>query len=352
MNNNTPNEFDNELLTLFQRTEPKQVPVDINALLETSPSTDCSEHNLARRRWKLTFRATIFVTAAASVALLLSLPIPSPEGFAFAQVQQQVEKVRTVDYIERTIELDDDKELPDTVIDTRFGPNGNAQTAMKAEIASLEEQLTAVESDKQDIELRLGLMRPYLDADPDSVPTDIRRVRIKGKHLQRTDHFFPYGEFHGVTNAKTGESVSFDHQRQTKETFRTQVVIDGETGQRSEHQIEISPAVDFFKEFRSIPAQQAERLAKQKVDGRDAIGFRSTERERNGVWTQTYWVDPASKLPVKVVVDFRAARDRVGSIRWVKDHFVFDRPLKDELFSTDTPKGYEAKDGKILGIQY
>ena len=297
----------------------------------------------------MTLRTAAFVAVAASLALLLKIPITSSEGLAFAQVQEQVERARTVDYIETSTVLDDP---PEGSIDTRFGKDENAQSVLKKEISLLETRLATTDvAERKDIEFRLSLLKPLLGTDSKRLPNDIRRVRIKAKHLQRTDHLFPFGRIHGIINAKTGEWVSFNHEQKTKEVLKTQVVISSETGEKREHPIKISPAVDFFKRFRAVPAEATQRLPKRKIDGKDAIGFRSVDKRDDGTWTRTYWVHPESKLPIQIITEFKSAKEGLGSSRWVKDHFVFDAELDDALFSTETPAGYESKDGKVFGIE-
>lgn len=296
----------------------------------------------------MTLRTAAFIAVAASLALLLKIPITSSDDHAFAQVQEQVERAKTVDYIETTTDLDDP---PEGSIDTRFGKNENAQSVLKKEISLLETRwATADVAERKGIELRLSLLKPILGKDSKQLPNDIRRVRIKGKHLQRTDHLFPFGRIHEIINAKTGEWVSFNHEQKTKEVLKTQVMINRETGETEEHPIRISPAVDFFKRFRAVPAEATERLPKQKINGKDAIGFQSVDKRDDGTWTRTYWVHPESKLPIQIITEFKCTKEGLGSSRWVKDHFVFDAELDDALFSTETPAGYESKDGKVFGI--
>jgi len=350
MNDNSLDESNEDLRLLFQRTGPQPKPVDVEELTgSTSDHLGRSANNASRRRLKMTLRTASFVAAAACLVLLLKVLITSSDGCAFAQVQAQIEQTRTVDFIRTATHLGDP---PEASVDTRFGKDENAQSVLRKEISSLERRLaTADAEERKDIGLRLSLLRPLLRADLKQLPDDIRQVRIKGKHLQRTDYIFPFGQFHGVTNARTGESVSFNHEQKTKEVLKTQVVISSATGETREHPIVISPAVDFFKRFRAVPAEATQRLPERQIDGKDAIGFRSVEERDGGTWTRTYWVDRASNLPIRIITEFASAKEGLGSSRWVDDHFVFDAELDDGLFSTETPAGYESKDGKVLGIE-
>lgn len=351
MNDSSLDELNEDLRLLFLRTGPRPEPVDVEGLIgSTSDHLDRSANNASRRRLKMTLRTAGFVAAAACLVLLLKILITSSDGHAFAQVQAQIEQARTVDFIRTATHLGDP---PEGSVDTRFGKDENAQSVLRKEISSLESRLaTADAAERKDIGFRLSLLRPFLRADLKQLPDDIRRVRIKGKHLQRTDHMFPFGQFHGVINARTGESVSFDHEKKTKEVLKTQVLINSETGETREHAIDISPAVDFFTRFRAVPAEATQQLPKQQIDGKDAMGFRSVDERDDGTWTRTYLVDRESNLPIRIIHEFASAKKGLGSSRWVEDHFVFDAELDDGLFSTETPAGYESKDGRVLGIEF
>ena len=352
MNNQKQDQFDEDLKNLFQRTQPNRVPVEVGHIIENN-ATDNNylDHAILQRRKKLRIRTTIFVGLAASLALLLQIPFVSNVGLAFADVQAELERIRTVDYVEIATSKKPDT-LPEGVIDTRYGRNGTAKETLKKLIDTLEMKLEASQGVmRKDVQFRLNLLKPLLTKKESEMPDDVRRVRIKGKHLQRTDHLFPFDQFHGVTNAKDGKTVSFNHRTKTKETLTTQVTINDATGETTEREIKVSPAVDFFRKFRAIPADATKQLPLRNIDGQDVIGFQSVEKEENGTWTRTYWVHPESKLPIQIVTEFESTRERLSSSRWVQSHFVFDVELDDDLFSTATPKGYSAKDGRILGIE-
>ena len=160
------------------------------------------------------------------------------------------------------------------------------------------------------------------------------------------------GNLHDIVNAQSGESVTFNHNRKVKTVLKKQVVIDAKTGDQTEHAISVPKEADFFARFRQIPDDATEQLPKQKIEDRDAIGFRSVEQGEDGTWTRTYWVAPKSKLPIQIVIDFKSKTKGLMSSRWVQSQFVFDSKIDDELFSAKTPDGYTAKDGTVFGLDF
>jgi len=341
--------FQNEhedLQSLFQRTRPRETAVDIDRIapMQTARPKPVREAILPRRQLVV----AAFLFGMATSLLLLLMPNRSAEGLAFAQVKEQVERVRTVDYVQTSLVVD---ETPEGAVDTRYGDQ-TPRAVLKKRVDSLETRLkTADPSEREDITFRLALLRSYLDPQTTELPDDIRRVRIKGKQLQRTDHIFPSGEFHDVRNARTGETVSFDHKQKTRRLLTTQVRINRETGKTTEEPITTPRTVDFFHRFRAIPENAAQRLPGKEIDGQQVIGFRSTEEHETGTWTRTFWVDEKTKLPVQIVTDFKSHQKGLSSSKWIQDHFVFDRELDDALFSTKTPDGYTEKEEKVYGFE-
>lgn len=124
-----------------------------------------------------------------------------------------------------------------------------------------------------------------------------------------------------------------------------------ETGKTTESPAEWPEAVDFFKPFREMPANEVEELPKRRVEGKNVIGFRGKEKEKDGTWTRTFWIDPNTRLPVEMVIDFQSTESDLVSARWVLNHFVFDRDIEDAVFSTEIPEGYSPQDGKVFWHQ-
>jgi hypothetical protein len=286
---------------------------------------------------------------AASLIYFLAFPSASNQGsIALAEVKAQVERVRTVQYIETATSLD----APAAgTFSAKYPPGEDGPKVLRREIEALESRLSsATKAEKTDIQHRLKLLKPLLKADLQQLDR-VQRVRIKGKRRQRTDDIFPYGFFHSVIDAESGNHVSYDHSRKTRSLHKTQVVLKRESGEKTEHKIAFSPAADFFQRFRQIPVEATKQLPRQKIDGVEAIGFRSVEKHDDGTWTRTYWVNPETKLPFKIVTVFKSSDKSVTSATWVQDQFVFDEELNDSLFATDTPAGYESKETKIYGFE-
>lgn len=347
-NDNFQNEHA-DLQSLFQRTQPQETAVDVSRIINRNNELSQLANSAdSQRRHKVVSRTIVMLLVAAVVVLLLNLPQTSTERVAFAQVQAQVEQVRTVDYVQTSFIAGEQTE---DVLSTRFGVK-SPLTLVKQLVESLEvAQKSADPSERTEIAFRLKLLRPYLTTGGVGLPEDIQRIRIKGKHLQRTDDIFPFGEFHSLLNAKTGENLSFNHDQKTMTRLTTQVVINRESGETKEYPVKFSPAVDFFQRFRGIPEEATEKLPGKEIDGRQAVGFRSVENHESGTWTRTFWVDEKTKLPVQIVTEFQSEQKGLSSSKWIQDHFVFDKELDDALFDTKTPEGYTAKEDKIYGFE-
>jgi hypothetical protein len=56
------------------------------------------------------------------------------------------------------------------------------------------------------------------------------------------------------------------------------------------------------------------------------------------------WVDPDTKLPIRIEVEYRSTHPMSGQSDWVVSDLIWDAPLDRSLFSTTPPEGYkEAK---------
>lgn len=350
---------DPKLRELFAQSQPELSPVDIDSIVaqthDQEPATSRVRSNQQSRRWKMSIRAAAVLSVVASLFYFFVIPFASNDAVAFADVKAQIERIRTVDFLQTShIVREDGTTEGHTTL--RIAPDQTAEQNLENLTDAMEKLAVSGsnEQERADAKRHLQVLKMLSKEGPNhfSKTEDVRRIRIKGKHLQRTDHLYPIGRMHDVRSATTGLDVSYRHETKKRSVYRKQVVINAETGETKEHDIKkIPPTVDFFARFRKIPEDATEQLPKQQIDGKEAIGFRSVEKHENGTWTRTYWVQPDSLLPVRIVTDFKSTREKLASSRWVQSDFVFDSELDDGLFSTDTPDGYTSEDAEILGLE-
>lgn len=177
----------------------------------------------------------------------------------------------------------------------------------------------------------------------------VRRVRVKGKQLERTDQLFPLSNYHVVRDAQSGLTVSFHKDRKHKETLTKQVVVKNNGEQKESAVAKISPSVDFFAQFTALPTKNVEQLPSKVINGVNVIGLRTSEKQAGNTWTRTYWVNEQTKLPYEIWSELY--RGTQLTQRWVIKDFVYDAPLDDDLFSTETPAGYTSSEGTIYGME-
>lgn len=331
------------LRQLFQRSQPERKEVDIHAIV-ASVRANPSEHPkrsatviLHPWRMKMSLRAASLVACALVLLSLWNLPSLSSDQLVFAQVKERIDNVRTVEYIEISYDAVDHSAADDQPI----GPTlDQAIAERKASLPKAEAKLA------KDLEYELKLMED-LQTDKGTV-LYVRRLRVKGKHLQRTDGIFPVGRNHVIRDAVSGMSVAFDDVGMRKEIQTKQVVIDRNGGQSQSDISKVSPSVDFFSQFTSVPGDAVEQLPSRVLDGKKVVGLRRSEELDGKTWTKTYWIDPETRLPAEIWTELR--RGTKLTQHWVMKQFVYDRPLDDELFSMETPAGYTSAEGKFHSI--
>jgi len=246
------------------------------------------------------------VVALAGVCLLTLWLSPSSSngGLAFGQVQAQVEKTKSVQYVETR----QDK----TPKGDRAGPKTEKRVMILGRYLKREEVRVVQPGDK----LPDG---QAWTAQPDHSITifDAQKGRMVG--------LFPEKKLFSVVRGTMGISPD-DGQ-----------IVD--TGK-----IKPLPEADFYEEIRRVPADNAEKLPERIVDGKKAIGFRvveKTERKQGtDAFTRTFWVDPQTKLPIRIEISFRSTDAFMGQSDWVQTDFIFDAPIDRALFSTEPPEGY------------
>ncbi len=246
--------------------------------------------------------ATLVALAAIWLLVLWMAPPESTGGVAFAQVQIQGKKVKSVQYVETR----------------KDGANG---------------------------------------------PTTVTRFWILGPHLRRKEYRVVDGgrpkegesfgvrvgeNFVGIYDMKKGKQVVLfpDEKRFGVIQFEVSADPDGEGGTSFRKTfVKPHPETDYYAQIRNVPFEKAEKLGERTLDGKKAAGFRVVEKTGGedgtaDTWTRTYWVDPKTKLPIRIEISFQATTPGIGSSDFVLSDFIFDAPMDPSLFSTDPPEGY------------
>lgn len=198
-------------------------------------------------------------------------------------------------------------------------------------------------------------------------PRQTQHVQILGRHLRRVAFRItapgdplPAGEswttgpreYTTIENARTGQAIVLYPKQMAYARIQKILGIDLDSGQVRESRLAPNPDADFYERIRDVPTKEAKRLPSRKIDGKLVAGFRvveSVERPAGtDTWTRTYWVDPETKLPVRIEASVRSTNPRLASSDWVKSGFVFDVPLDESLFSTDPSEGYRDVTGRDL----
>ena len=104
------------------------------------------------------------------------------------------------------------------------------------------------------------------------------------------------------------------------------------------------PEVNFYRKIREVPAEKAKKLPERTIAGQVAAGFQIVERNERpagtDTWTGTYWIDPRTKLPLRIEFSRRSTDPTMADSESILTDFVFDAPLDEALFSTNPPAGY------------
>ncbi len=256
---------------------------------------------------KLMSRRNVAAALAALVVIAVSahwlLPTNSTAAFAFAEVQEQVKKTKSVQYVE----IRKDK--------------------YKDDIKSPEEE---------------------------------RRVMILGTHLQREEIKVTRGgklpegvvwveqpaHYIMIHNAKTGKLVFLYPDEKQYSSVHELLGIDVDDPNKKVERTKVAPQpnADFYTFLREVPTDKAKKLPEKTIDGKHAVGFvveEKAEKKRGAITiVRTYWVNTKTKLPVRIEASYRSTIPQMVDSDWVLRDFVFDAPLDEALFSTDMPAGY------------
>ncbi len=298
------NHHDKSRLLLDDLDTLARLPIDGVASRRAVERAHAAAAALARaRRTKpmvLLCRVTLAGAALAVVGLVSVWFTPSrgTDGVAFAQMQRGVSRAKTAQYVlSRTVRLKDGKRV--RVI---------SQEKRKVRILGAHQMREEVEV------IQPGRLGPKRDS-------------------------WIY-----IQNMLTGKTISLDPDTKQYDASNLVLGIDPENSEVHEQQIKVAPEVDFYRKIREAPGEKAKKLPDRMIGGQVAAGFQIVERDERpagtNTWTGTYWIDPQTKLPLRIEFSRRSTDPTMADSDSTLTDFVFDAPLGEALFSTDPPPGY------------
>lgn len=264
------------------------------------------------RRFIVHATETALATAAVLIiatVTLLSLFSSSSPTVAYAQVVAQVQQVNTLQYLETRTSYSPQRKLR--------GPTEVTKVTILGRSRERRELISVAKGD------------PLPDGSAWTMP-EVGAVII--------------------SDCARGKYVDLNIKDKTFQVVQGFAALSPDDGTISTTKPAPAPEVDFYKRIREFPAEEAERLPLQEINGRKAVGFRTIEtvKRKRGVdtWTRTYWIDPDSNLPVKIEVKFESTHPFMGESEWVLSELIFDAPIDESLLSTEPPEGYKILNGE------
>lgn len=253
------------------------------------------------------------LAAAVVVLFLLTSWVSSlgkGSGIAFAQVQAQVEKTKSVQYvsIQRPVPIQDES------VPAPFR-NKKAPIVQQRVMALGSLQRTEYE-----------VIEPG-----DDLPDGARWGTLDEKVIT-------------IFDPEKGKMLNLQPERKGYSYVKGFLSINLDDGKVETEELKPSKA-DFYKQIRDVPRDKAKQLPAKTIDGKSAVGFLVEEKieHKTGVeaWKRTYWVDEKTKLPIRIEVSMTSTVPRHAGITGVVKDIVFDAPLDAKLFSLDPPAGYK-----------
>ncbi len=183
----------------------------------------------------------------------------------------------------------------------------------------------------------------------------IRRVKVLGRYRQREEMQHTPGDqpesgdsstYVQIIDAKKGIHLTLWPDDKNYEYVK-QILGISDKGEIVESKPEPQPQIDYYGRMRDVPVETATKLPDRYIDGKLAHGFELVKKveqsEGTDTWTRKYYLDPQTKLPVRIEISLRTNSPHRAESDWVKSDIVFDRPLDAKLFSTEPPDGYQER---------
>ena len=158
----------------------------------------------------------------------------------------------------------------------------------------------------------------------DGVEVESFKMLFKGKTLQRME--FSSGDI-DVVNREQGV-----HTRLIASAKR--VIVEPVTAR--------SDGADPISSLKKMASQPLKEVTARTIDGTShALGFSSQESDR----TETIWVDPKTRLPIRGESTFKDADGKTVSI--THDRAEYNVDIEDSLFEISVPEGYTLIDRRL-----
>lgn len=291
---------------------------------------DTHDSRSSFEKWRnLMFRGLTVASACTVGAVILVGLITWLQGgsqVAFAQVVKSVEELETLQYLQTgsiVKAAKDEKNSP--------APSSVSRTDIQKRLGQLRTQLqgrSLPQLQRQEFLAEVRVLEAF--ASEDSAPLiSLARYRLSGQDRMRAEVVFPEMPVSITNGGKTVSLIEADKLA----VIRTSTIVDQKGNPLPE-----SP--NRFLDLARVPESDIKRLPQKVVDGKSAIGFRRMTGPYGG--SQTWWVDPKTKLPVRVEMRTRLSEGGVMT-QMVFSDIVYNAPLDDALFDVSVPDGYEVK---------
>ena len=257
----------------------------------------------------MSLRNLVAAVAVLTVAFLVVVwPVPKSSILAFAEVQGQVETTKSVQYTETR---------HDKTPDNKSGPKTQKRVMILGRYLKREDCKVLTAGDKLDGQ------------------------RDWGQHAAQHDVV--------IFDLQAGNLLHLCPESKLFSLNQTTLSISPKDNSINSEKVKPMPEVDFYEQLRGLPSDKAEKVPDCTIDGKRSLGYRFVEKDEEEFgtehFTQTFtrdiWVDPGTKLPVRIEVTFRSANPMMGQSDWVLSDFIWDAPLDRSLFSTTPPEGYK-----------
>ncbi|HTI49849.1 MAG TPA: hypothetical protein VL475_02820 [Planctomycetaceae bacterium] len=306
--------------------------------LAAAPPERFATQPLRRPRRRTLVAAALLVMGGLSATLLLHSLLASP--MAFAEVQEQVARSRSVQYVEVLTDRGAREEL-------------ERMEKRRQELAQVLKRATGdrqAELQKWDAEIARQIEN-YRNSLKKGERIVKRRVQILGRYRQRTEMQDHLGKrtIH-IVNTLSPPSIMLEPEAKRCVVRKTQTTINIKTGEKATREIEAEAdrTVDFYSQMK-VPDKGTSYLGEKELDGKKLAGFVSVEKRDSETWTRTYWVDPQTKLPRRIESEWRDSKGQIAD--WIRDDIVFDKELDPALFSTEPPVGYAVVEGGFVSLE-
>lgn len=175
-----------------------------------------------------------------------------------------------------------------------------------------------------------------------------RRQVSEGDELPEGQHWVRQPEHYiTISDLKNGIYVNLFPKEKLYSRNGTVMGLSQDGMMFIERRVKPRPGADLYASMSNVPFDKAEKIPSRRIDDRLVFGYRITEKieKEDGIdyWERIYWVDPDTKLPVRIEVSHNSTRPRTASSRWIQRDIEFNVDLDKTLFSTEIPPGYTDK---------